>query len=780
MPVRREQSHAVLGGLLIAVLVLGLLAIHNSPAESVIAPWWPPAGIGVLLLLWCRRQHLVGYSLALFVALLLANFVGGQTLGISALIGGADLAETLIIASLLRAQRATTTLDSISDLARLLSASVIGSTVGATLITATAVGLLDASVLVILANTFLSHLTAVVLLVPVGLTIRQRHVVERSWLERVAHILILAAAMAMVFAPDQEFALAWVPAMVLVFAAMRLGPRFIAIELWVVSAGVQLASRLGWGPFSTPDAQWWAPGMIGKVYSMALLATALPLALVQRQHALSVRALQQRTEELLDQTKFTQTILDATADIVLVVDDESRVLSSNRTATELTGFSAEEIEGYGWLRMTPPERAHEGPERWQRILETEVDGEPYELEVVVKDGTRRRVMGRSQPLYDRGTAKHVVVGLDVTAERNAAGWLMHILRAESTTAIIGCDIGGRILVFSRGAELLTGSSADDVIGTSATDLLRAPGKITLPPSLDEMVDAAVRDGAPSTRDWSLAQRDEEPILVSLTTSQIADTYGSRIGYLLVGQDVTESREAERRLAEIDEAKNEFISTASHEIRTPMTSVVGYTEMLLDGMVGELSSAQHEIISAISRNGHRLLSLADELLTVSRLDASLDAAVQTDFDLHECLDQALSHYRGAAAARKVHLRSEFPVGPVACHGDVSDLQRVFLNLISNAVKFTPEGGIVTCCLRQIEDQLQVTIEDTGMGIPQADLAAVFHRFYRSENAVRGAVQGSGLGLSIVAAIVEQHHGTITVESEENMGTTFTVTLPAPVV
>lgn len=778
MPIRREESRLVLGWLLAAVFVSGCVAIRVAPAESVIAPWWPPAGLGVLVILWSRREHIVGYLVALYVVQVVANLTGGHALGTSALLSGADVLETLIVVSLLRAYGCTGTLDSLPDLVRLVVSATIGTGIGALLITAITNSLMAVSAPVLLAHTFLSHLTAVILLAPVGMAIRQRHVVTRSWFERVAHVAVLIAATLLVFAPDQGYALAWVPAMVLVPAAMRLGPRFIALELLIVSAGVQVASRLGWGPFSTTGTEWWGPGLIGKVYLMALVATTLPLALAQRQHAMSLQDLEQRSEELLDQTRFTQTILDATADLVLVVDDDTLVLTSNRTASDLTGFSAAELKGNGWRRLTPPEWANDGLERWRRIIATERDREPIELEVMVKDGSRRRLMVRSQPLLDRGEAKHVVIGLDVTAERNAAGWLMHILTAESTTAIIGCDIGGRILVFSRGAELLTCRRADEVVNTPATDLLRAPAGTSLPPSLDEVVDAAVRDGAPSTRDWLVDRGAEEPILVSLTTSEISDSYGSRIGFLLVAQDVTESREAERRLAEIDQAKNEFVSTASHEIRTPMTSVIGYTEMLLDGVVGELSGAQHEIINAIARNGQRLLSLADELLTVSRLDAGIQTSTRSDFDLHECLDQALSHYGGAAAARKVHLRADFPVGPVSCHGDVSDLQRVFLNLISNAVKFTPPGGVVTCRLRELDDRLQVSIEDTGMGIPEADLGAVFHRFFRSENAVRGAVQGTGLGLSIVAAIVEEHHGTITVDSVEGAGTTFTVTLPAP--
>lgn len=242
--------------------------------------------------------------------------------------------------------------------------------------------------------------------------------------------------------------------------------------------------------------------------------------------------------------------------------------------------------------------------------------------------------------------------------------------------------------------------------------------------------------------------------------------GALHGRLFITDDVTEERRAGR-------AKDEFVQLASHELRTPLTSILGYLEVLQEGDAGDLSPDQRRFIDVVARNARRLLRLVGDLLVVARADAGRLALQMDDVDLGqiaaECADSAMP----SAAERGVVLEAETASLPV--HGDRGRLAEVVDNLLSNALKFTPPGGSVRVVARSDAGQAVLSVDDSGIGIPAADQAHVFERFFRTEAALAAAVPGTGLRLAISKAIVEAHGGAIDVESEEGRGATFTVRL-----
>ena len=232
-----------------------------------------------------------------------------------------------------------------------------------------------------------------------------------------------------------------------------------------------------------------------------------------------------------------------------------------------------------------------------------------------------------------------------------------------------------------------------------------------------------------------------------------------------------------RLRELERVKGDFVSTVSHELRTPITSIIGYTELLGDGCVGELTLSQQEIIDRVDRNGRRLLLLVEDLLTLSQIEASAlkIEPVITDVrtvvtNAHEAIDADPGRPRRSTCSVLV------PTQPVVHHGDPVQLERMLVNLLTNAVKFTPDGGRVELQLRALSENTEIVISDTGMGIPEDEQAKLFTRFFRSSTATERAIQGTGLGLTIVQAIVALHGGRIDVESAPQRGTTVTVSLP----
>ncbi|MEV6493398.1 ATP-binding protein, partial [Actinoplanes sp. NPDC051633] len=231
-----------------------------------------------------------------------------------------------------------------------------------------------------------------------------------------------------------------------------------------------------------------------------------------------------------------------------------------------------------------------------------------------------------------------------------------------------------------------------------------------------------------------------------------------------------------RLQDLDTAKTDFMSTVSHELRTPLTSISGYLELMLDEEAGDLDPPQRRMLEVIARNTRRLRELIEDMLILSKIEAGDFRISKREVELAALVDNALAAIEPVAAKASVGLHTEV-YGPLCLHADPEQLDRVLMNLLSNAVKFTPADGTVTVRAVREQDEIVITVADTGLGIPEAEQQALFARFFRASNAIHLAIPGTGLGLAIVRTIVENHGGTIAVDSTEKVGTTVTVRLPA---
>jgi signal transduction histidine kinase len=246
--------------------------------------------------------------------------------------------------------------------------------------------------------------------------------------------------------------------------------------------------------------------------------------------------------------------------------------------------------------------------------------------------------------------------------------------------------------------------------------------------------------------------------------------------LMVQRLVTETRKQNERLLELDHLKDEFVATASHELRTPLTSLSGYLEMSLDPAEGTLSPTRENHLRIAQRNAGRLTVLVDQLLFLARADSHpLELRVEP-VDLSELLTEAAENAGPAAFAKNIALEVEVEAEPQRTNADRPQLVRVVDNLVTNAVKFTPDGGIVLLSARREGDAAVLAVTDTGAGIPTSDLPDLFNRFFRGRNAVEDAIPGSGLGLAISQVIAEAHGSTIEVESTPGTGSTFRLALP----
>jgi two-component system phosphate regulon sensor histidine kinase PhoR len=266
---------------------------------------------------------------------------------------------------------------------------------------------------------------------------------------------------------------------------------------------------------------------------------------------------------------------------------------------------------------------------------------------------------------------------------------------------------------------------------------------------------------------------------TLTETGIIQHLAADLAHSLAQAHVIERQaQAVQLLRELDQAKADFIATVSHELRTPLTSISGYLEMLQDGEGGRVPDSAAAMLSIIDRNATRLRNLIEDLLTQSRIDAGRLRLELATVELRPLLQSVLSAMAPLASASDVKLELTSSQESLGVRADSQQLEQVFTNLISNALKFTPPGGSVLVTLSRTEDDgALIEIRDTGMGIPPEEYPNLFTRFFRASNATEAALPGTGLGLAIVQEIVHRHGGAVDIDSELDIGTTVTVWLPA---
>jgi signal transduction histidine kinase len=236
------------------------------------------------------------------------------------------------------------------------------------------------------------------------------------------------------------------------------------------------------------------------------------------------------------------------------------------------------------------------------------------------------------------------------------------------------------------------------------------------------------------------------------------------GQVAILHDVTEFKDLER-------VKNEFLATASHDLKNPLTAVIGYSDLL--ERVGSLTAQQAAFLGRIKSAARQMHELVQDLLDLARMDLGVQLSLER-WDLGALADEVADEFRPQAAAKRQALSVTEAEAPVMA--DPARLRQVLRNLIGNAVKYTPEGGRIEVLVSQPDGLAQLQVRDTGLGIPSGDLPYIFDKFYRVQAEDRQGIEGSGLGLAIVKAIVDQHAGTVAVESEVGQGTCFTVSLP----
>ncbi len=383
---------------------------------------------------------------------------------------------------------------------------------------------------------------------------------------------------------------------------------------------------------------------------------------------------------------------------------------------------------------------------------------PDQLRIVVKRALDKRALQKEMEILKSEREKSL---RDIATEKSRI------------VTIINC-MGDGVLVCDRDScVVLTNPAAGRMLGIQESSLIgKSLSECSIDGTLTETIMESLRmpDSPFPMVSREICPSDPASAFLRAHTAPVKNDLGETLGAVTVLQDIT-------GLKELDRMKSDFVAMVSHELRSPVASIQQQLSVILEGLSGDLTQRQMKMLGRAKERAGGLLDLINDLLDLSKIEAGMVVQYKEPLRLEELLKGVHKSMLPEAEAKglKVKLQAKRPIPAV--DGDRNNLEGVFTNLVNNAIKYTPEGGEVTIRAKGAGKNVRVEVSDTGIGISKADLPRIFDRFYRVKSEKTRQIVGTGLGLSIVKHIVEAHLGTISVESEEGGGSTFTVVLPA---
>ncbi|HYG60331.1 MAG TPA: phosphate regulon sensor histidine kinase PhoR [Symbiobacteriaceae bacterium] len=358
---------------------------------------------------------------------------------------------------------------------------------------------------------------------------------------------------------------------------------------------------------------------------------------------------------------------------------------------------------------------------------------------------------------------HLEQGINATAAHLQARLIELAYEKSRLETILRTMTDGVLLLDSKKRIITINPAAQGMFGITEREAIgRDHLEITHHFDLEQLLTRVLRTGEPDMLEIKRARPEEQILEARLAP------LGDGQGVLIVLGDITRARKLEHM-------RTEFVSNVTHELRTPLTSIRGFAETLLEGALDDPDTARH-FVGIIKRESEHLGQLIEDVLDLSRIESGKMRMNKEPVHLPTLAEETVGRFFPRAEKQGVDLRIDIPAALAPIAGDHARLAQVLINLVDNALKYTPAGGSVTVSAEELGTMVRIRVSDTGTGIPRANLPRLFERFYRVDKARSRATGGTGLGLSIVKHIVESHGGTIGVESDLGKGTTFTFTLP----
>lgn len=343
-------------------------------------------------------------------------------------------------------------------------------------------------------------------------------------------------------------------------------------------------------------------------------------------------------------------------------------------------------------------------------------------------------------------------------------------------AILGSVGEGMIVTDSMGHVLLVNEIASELVGAGlaktigkklSVNLLYLDKEILIPED-ERPMEVALRTREKVTQQVQSVDDDGRRRVLGITATPVVQQ-GKLVGAIQILRDLTRERE-------IDRMKTEFISIASHQLRTPLSAISWYSEMMVNGDAGKLKGEQLEFATSIYQSSQRMTELVNSLLNISRIESGRIRIDPQPTDVHKLVDGIVGDLKGKTEERKQTIVLSINDSLPLINLDARLISQVYLNMLTNAIKYSPQGGEISVFVSRKGDELVSQITDSGYGIPKSEQSKLFQKFFRASNVAKVETDGTGLGMYLVKSIIESSGGKIWFESDENKGTTFWFSLP----
>jgi PAS domain S-box-containing protein len=365
--------------------------------------------------------------------------------------------------------------------------------------------------------------------------------------------------------------------------------------------------------------------------------------------------------------------------------------------------------------------------------------------------------------------------------RAAATFLGNLLEASTEYSIIGEDLDGKIELWNEGARRNYGYEPEEVIGKANASILTTVEDVAAGLPL-LMAATALKDGK---FEGTVVRRRKNgsTFTARVVLTPRRNNEDIAIGFLLISKDISdeirlnqELKAANAELLDASRHKTEFLASMSHELRTPLNSILGFSELLIDSTVDQFPvETRTRFLAQIHSSGRHLLGLINDILDLSKVEAGQMELRLTMVSVAEVVSQVADIAEPLAARKTIHIETD-ATGAGRLVADEGKLKQMILNLVSNAIKFTHEGGTVTISSAQAGDRLQIVVSDNGIGIAERDLPRLFKEFQQVDSGVNRVQQGTGLGLALTRSFAILHGGDVHVESVVGKGSRFTIDIP----
>ena len=403
-----------------------------------------------------------------------------------------------------------------------------------------------------------------------------------------------------------------------------------------------------------------------------------------------------------------------------------------------------------------------------------------------KDGTLIDVEITSHPLTFGGKEARLVVATDITKRKAAERALRRseelfrsLVTGVEDYAIFLLDAEGRVASWNAGAERIKGYRAWEILGAPSAKFYTEEDQAAKRPGA--RLKEAEEKGHAEDEGWRV-RKDGSKFWANVVMTALRDDGGNLIGFSKITRDITERKRTQEELIFAKEEaersnrfKDQFLSTMSHELRTPLNAVVGFSDLLTEEHYGPLNERQKRYVNHIQTGGKHLLRLINDILDLSKIEAGRLQLMIEDVGVRTALIEVLDTMR-PLADKKSQTLAEHSAAELCVRADPTRFRQMLMNLVGNAIKFTPEGGRIELSAQEMGETVRVDVRDNGPGIPAEEQQRIFEAFYRLGRSEK-AIEGTGLGLAITRRLVELHGGHLGIESKPGEGSCFFFTLPA---